>query len=172
MSFLWCRGPQIWRFLSQHVLLPSHDFDTVHRRLADAVYDSHAWPAAALGRPPLWIPDPAAAAATNAGRFLAKLQQESWWRGAGGGDVAVGQAAGASSGATGWRAQSEGLMAGWALLQRLSWEQPEEVWSAVLQELRVQFAVPPSRCVAGFAWLDATLMCGELGLSMGNRFII
>ncbi len=131
------------------MLLPSHDFDTVHRRLAGAVYDSNAWPAAVMGRPPLWIPDPAAAAATNVGRFLAKLQHESWWRDAGGGNVTAGQTAGDLSGLSDWRRQLEVLMGGWALLQRLSWEQPEEVWSAVLKELRIQFAVPPSRCVVG-----------------------
>jgi hypothetical protein len=45
-----------------------------------------------------------------------------------------------------WRAQRTGQPAAdWRLLQRVSCANPEGFWSAVLRELGVRFAAPPTR---------------------------
>jgi hypothetical protein len=73
---------QIWSHLAGRVLLPSHDF-AAHLALADAVY--RQWPAAALGRPPLWLPQPSDACRTNIARFLDRVRVraicDTWGRG-------------------------------------------------------------------------------------------
>ena len=62
---------QIWSHLARRVLLPSHDF-AAHLALADVVF--RPWPAAALGRPPLWLPEPADARRTNIALFLDSIR--------------------------------------------------------------------------------------------------
>ncbi|KAG2501348.1 hypothetical protein HYH03_001138 [Edaphochlamys debaryana] len=128
-------GPKVWRHLATRVLLPSHAFP-LHLRLAAAAYEG--WPADALGRPPLWLPEPQAAAETNAGRFLASLESQDWWREAAGPALA-------SAAASGPLGPSEALVLRWRLLQCLSWERPEPFWRAALGALRIEFHTPPSR---------------------------
>ncbi|GLC41156.1 hypothetical protein PLESTB_001797100 [Pleodorina starrii] len=153
-------APEIWRHITARILLPSHDF-AVHVRLAAAVYDG--WPAAALGRPPLWLPDPVESGRTNVARFLSSVQGEAWWR------AAVARwAASAGPGPDrelllqqlqqqqqlqlqGWRQPGQPgqrlLLLQWRLLQAASWEDPEGFWPAALRELGIRFEVPPERAL-------------------------
>ena len=65
----WQRPPnQIWGHITECLLRPHHNFESVHAYLAAAVYGE--WPAAALGPPPLWLPHPALAQQTNVARFM------------------------------------------------------------------------------------------------------
>ncbi|KAG2449704.1 hypothetical protein HYH02_005232 [Chlamydomonas schloesseri] len=129
-------APKIWSHLARNVLLPSHDFAS-HLELADAVYGQ--WPAAALGRPPLWLPQPPDACRTNIATFLERIRDEPWWR-----DV-TGGCGGVASGSC--CRTPEALVRDWRLLQRVSWEAPEAFWPAVLRHLRIRFHTPPCRAL-------------------------
>ena len=134
---------QLWRRVSKDVLRPEHPF-ALHDLLFAATFEG--WDADADGPPPVWVPTPEGAAATNAARFMREWRGDATWEQLRTGDPCR----------------------DWDLLQRCSFASPEAFWPAVLRRLGIRFHAPPHRwggggwgCVVGCpsCWASAVSAC-------------
>ncbi|KAI8464379.1 MAG: hypothetical protein J3K34DRAFT_388561 [Monoraphidium minutum] len=143
------RAPQAWRQLAQDVLRPEQPFG-LHMALHAAVFAG--WDERVLGPAPVWVPGAEDVAGTNLIGFMERFTD----------DMA-------------WASQRSGHPAtDFRLLQRVSCDNPEAFWAALLRELGVKFAAPPTRMLQeaapsdpdGCVWLPgARLNIAEAALS-------
>jgi hypothetical protein len=130
----------------------------VHQLLFQAVYSG--WDRDRLGPPPVWVPSREEVADTNLARFMAGFrvrlprpaqlpQRRQWLPAAGSRSPPEASDPPRPQGDLAWLQQRSGDPArDLPLLQRVSCDNPEGYWAAVLQQLRVSFQKPPHRWAA------------------------
>ncbi|KAK9822001.1 hypothetical protein WJX81_007477 [Elliptochloris bilobata] len=111
---------QVWQRVSKEVLQPDDPF-ALHQLLYKATY--HAWQPTQQGPPPAWLPTADSVADTNLAAFMQTFQGPAEWE----------------RGRTGDPAHDL------PLLHRVSCQDSEAFWGAVLRRLRIRFARDPDR---------------------------
>ncbi|KAK2078865.1 hypothetical protein QBZ16_002555 [Prototheca wickerhamii] len=138
---------QVWRLISKHILRPDLPFE-LHSLLFKTTYQG--WDAARLGPPPSWVSDEDGVSRSNIARFMRQWKGNELWR----------------------RMRTGRVAEDWPLLHRISVEDPELFWPAMLAQLSIRFQQAPSRVLAPHrdpdtaTWFpDARLNIAECALS-------